>query len=112
MIIHSSVLLESVGKTNLWGKVSILPGAPQHKHPETMGPDRLENLRIKEGSRNDRTTKMLYLGLILDISINKCITQQMAVRKNRKYNKAHGNHPDLSAYLRALSVPKDVSDTL
>lgn len=39
-----------------------------------MGPDCYENLQIKEGSRNNRTTKMLYLGLTLDISINKYIT--------------------------------------
>ena len=77
-----------------------------------MGPDGYKNLQIKEGSRNDGTTKMLCLDIILDISINKYISQQMPVRKNRKYNKAHGNHPLLSAYSSTLSAPKEVSKTL
>lgn len=48
-------------------------------------------VQLKEGRRNGRIIKMLYLGLILDIRITKYITEQMAVRKNRNYNKAHSN---------------------
>lgn len=73
-------------------RISILAECLQHG---TLEPQALAAARIaqlKGGRRNGRVTQMLYLSLILDIRTNKYIIQQMDVRKNRNYNKAHSNN--------------------
>lgn len=74
------------------GKISILAGALTIWAFGNPGSDCYKNCAARRGRRNGSVIKMLYLGLILDIRINKYITQQMAVRKNRNYNKAHSNN--------------------
>lgn len=55
-------------------KVSLLAGALTTQAFGNHRPWLLTRIvQIKEGRRNGRTTKMLFLGLILDIRINKYI---------------------------------------